>query len=101
MTDVPSGGARHGRPARRTAVRRLEPLAAVRRSALRPPLRGPTLERSSLVCAAALPVAGAIPVGVVAFVISGWSPGFIGVLVGVLTWLLLAARRALARRRPS
>jgi len=36
---------------------------------------------------------------VVAFVIAGWSPGVIGVLVGVLTWLFLTARRALARRR--
>jgi hypothetical protein len=38
---------------------------------------------------------------VVAFVISGWSPGFVGVLVGVLTWLVLAARHAIARRRPN
>jgi hypothetical protein len=47
----------------------------------------------------ALRVGGAIAVGVVAFVISGWSPGFVGVLVGVLTWLLLTARHALPRRR--
>ena len=38
---------------------------------------------------AALRVVGAIAVGVVAFVIAGWSPGFVGVLAGVLTWLLL------------
>jgi hypothetical protein len=46
-----------------------------------------------------LRVAGAVVVGVLAVVISGWSPGVIGLLVGVLTWLLLEARRALARRR--
>jgi hypothetical protein len=50
----------------------------------------------------ALPVAGAIVVGVVGVVvIAGWSPGVVGVLAGVLTWLFLAARRALARRRSS
>jgi hypothetical protein len=49
--------------------------------------------------AAVLRVAGAIAVGVVAVVIAGWSPGVVGVLAGVLTWLLLDARRALARRR--
>jgi hypothetical protein len=48
----------------------------------------------------ALRVGGAIAVGVVAFAISGWSPGFVGVLIGVLTWLLLTARHVLARRRP-
>jgi hypothetical protein len=47
----------------------------------------------------ALRVGGAIAVGVLAFVIAGWSPGFLGVLVGVLTWLSLTARHALARRR--
>jgi hypothetical protein len=46
-----------------------------------------------------LRVVGAIAVGVVAFVIAGWSPGVVGVLAGLLTWLLLDARRALARRR--
>jgi hypothetical protein len=49
----------------------------------------------------ALRVGGAIAVGVLAFVISGWSPGFVGVLVGVLTSLSLTARHALARRRPN
>jgi len=44
-------------------------------------------------------VAGAAVVGVVAAVISGWSPGLIGVLAGVLTWLLALAGQALARRR--
>jgi hypothetical protein len=47
----------------------------------------------------ALRVAGAAPAGVVAVVISGWSPGVVGVLAGVLTWLLATAGRALARRR--
>jgi hypothetical protein len=44
-------------------------------------------------------VAAAAVMGVVAVVISGWSPGVVGVLVGVLTWLLASAGRALARRR--
>jgi hypothetical protein len=48
-----------------------------------------------------LPVGGAIAVAVLAFVISGWSPGFVGVLVGVLTSVSLTARHALARRRPN
>ncbi len=48
---------------------------------------------------AALRVAGAIAVGVVSVVVAGWSPGVVGVLAGVLTWLLLDAWRALARRR--
>jgi hypothetical protein len=47
----------------------------------------------------ALRVAAAGAVGVVAVVISGWSPGVVGVLAGVLTWLLATARQALARRR--
>ena len=47
----------------------------------------------------ALRVAGAAAVGVAAVVISGWSPGVVGVLAGVLTWLLATARHALARRR--
>jgi curved DNA-binding protein CbpA len=44
-------------------------------------------------------MAGAAAVGVAAVVISGWSPGVVGVLAGVLTWLLATARHALARRR--
>jgi hypothetical protein len=48
-----------------------------------------------------LRVGGAIAVGVVAFVISGWSPGFVGLLAGGLTWLALAAWHAIARRRPN
>jgi hypothetical protein len=47
----------------------------------------------------ALRVAGAAAVGVAAVVISGWSPGVVGVLAGVLTWLLATARHARARRR--
>jgi curved DNA-binding protein CbpA len=47
----------------------------------------------------ALPVAGAAGVGVLVLVISGWSPGLVGVLAGVLTWLLTMAGRAYARRR--
>jgi hypothetical protein len=48
----------------------------------------------------ALRVACAAAVGVVAIVISGWSPGVVGVLAGVLTWLLATARHAFTRRRP-
>ena len=48
----------------------------------------------------ALRLAGAAAVGVVAVVMSGWSPGVVGVLAGVLTWLLATARHACARRRP-
>jgi hypothetical protein len=47
----------------------------------------------------ALRVAGAAAVGVVAVVIAGWSPGVVGVLAGVLVWLLATARHAFARRR--
>jgi hypothetical protein len=76
MTEVSHGRARHGRS---TGL------------ALRPPREA---------FGVALRVGGAIAVGVVAFAIAGWSPGFVGVLVGVLTWLLLTARHALARHRP-
>jgi curved DNA-binding protein CbpA len=47
----------------------------------------------------ALRVAAAAAMGVVAVVISGWSPGVVGVLVGVLTWLLVTAGHAFSRRR--
>jgi hypothetical protein len=47
----------------------------------------------------ALRAAGAAAVCVVAVVISGWSPGVVGVLAGVLVWLLAAARHAFGRRR--
>jgi curved DNA-binding protein CbpA len=47
----------------------------------------------------ALRVAGAAAVGVVAVVISGWSPGVVGVLAGLLTWLVATAGRARSRRR--
>jgi hypothetical protein len=47
----------------------------------------------------ALRAAGAIAVGGVAFLVAGWSPGVVGILTGVLTWLLLDAWRARARRR--
>ena len=43
--------------------------------------------------------AGAAAVCVIAVVISGWSPGVVGVLAGVLTWALATAGRALRRRR--
>ena len=44
-------------------------------------------------------VAGGAAMGVIAVVISGWSPGVVGVLVGVLTWLLVTAGHAFSRRR--
>jgi hypothetical protein len=43
--------------------------------------------------------AGAAAVCVVAVVISGWSPGVVGILAGVLSWVLATAGRALRRRR--
>jgi hypothetical protein len=67
-----------------------------------PTLRWPTLRwppRPPRPGGAALRVVGAVAVGVVAVVISGWSPGVVGVLAGVLTWLLLDAWHALSRRR--
>jgi curved DNA-binding protein CbpA len=42
-------------------------------------------------------VAGAVCV--VAVVISGWSPGVVGVLAGAVTWLVATARQVLGRRR--
>jgi hypothetical protein len=47
----------------------------------------------------AVRAAGAAAVCVVAVVISGWSPGVVGILAGVLTWVLATAGRALRRRR--
>ena len=47
----------------------------------------------------ALRVTGVAALALVAVVISGWSPGVIGVLAGVLTWLLATAGRAFSRRR--
>jgi hypothetical protein len=80
VTEVASGQARHGR-------RTLSPnLRLPRLQLLR--LRLPRLRGD----AAVLRVVSAIAVGAVAFVIAGWSPGVIGVLAGVLSWLLLAAR---------
>jgi len=47
----------------------------------------------------ALQVTGVAALALVAVVISGWSPGVIGVLAGALTWLLATAGRAFSRRR--
>jgi hypothetical protein len=47
----------------------------------------------------AVRAAGAAAVCVVAVVISGWSPGVVGILAGVLTWVLATAGRAFRRRR--
>jgi hypothetical protein len=105
MSEVSSGRARHGRPTRWQTLRRQTlrrqriqwppPQATLRRPSRRPALQWPTWPAG----AAALRVVGAIAVGVVAVVIAGWSPGVVGVLAGVLTWLLLTAWHALARRR--
>jgi hypothetical protein len=73
VTEVSSGRARHGRPT----------------------LLGPTRQADR----AALRAAAAIAGGLVALAISGWSPGVVGLLAGVLTWLLRDAWHALARRR--
>ena len=67
-----------------------------RRSSTWRPVRSRLRRRPGWV---ALRVAGVAAVGVVAVVISGWSPGVVGVLAGVLTWLAATAGRALARRR--
>ena len=47
----------------------------------------------------ALRVTGVAALALVAVAISGWSPGAVGVLGGVLTWLLAIAGRAFSRRR--
>jgi curved DNA-binding protein CbpA len=46
----------------------------------------------------ALPVIGVSALALVAVVISGWSPGVVGVLAGALTWLIATAGRAFSRR---
>jgi hypothetical protein len=79
VTEVSSDRARHGRPSRWQTPRW--------------PMRHDG--------AAALRVAGGVAVGVVAVVVAGWSPGVVGVLAGVLTWLLRTAWHALSRRRPN
>lgn len=47
----------------------------------------------------AVRVVGAAAAGMVAVVIAGWSPGVVGVLAGLLTWLAASVRQALARGR--
>jgi hypothetical protein len=89
----PDGSARGGRhrAGRETSVdRRLRP-PAVRL----PRLTWQNRRQGGL----ALRLACAAAVGVVAVVISGWSPGVVGVLAGVLTWLLVTARHTFTRRR--
>ena len=101
----PGGSARGGRHrvGRATPVgRRLRTPVRLRAPVrLRPPVvRLPRLTwQNRRPGGLALRVACAAAVGVVAVVISGWSPGVAGVLAGVLTWLLATARHALARRR--
>jgi curved DNA-binding protein CbpA len=63
---------------------------------------GPRLRRRRLLRrpgGLALRVSGVAAMPVVAVVISGWSPGVVGVLAGMLTWLVAAAGRAACRRR--
>jgi len=96
---TPDGSARGGRhrAGRATPVGpRLR--APVR---LRPPaVRLPRLTwRNRRPGGLAMRVACAAAVGVVAVVISGWSPSVVGVLAGVLTWLIATARHAFTRRR--
>jgi hypothetical protein len=94
VTEVTSGRARHRR-------RTLWPNLRLPRLGL-PRLRAPQLRSPKRQAdVAALRVVGAIVVSVVAVVIAGWSPGVVGLLAGVLNWLLLAAWRAIARRRSS
>lgn len=95
----PGGSARGGRHrvGRATPVdRRLRPSVRLRPPAVRLPRSTRQNRRPG---GLALRVACAAVVGVVAVVISGWSPGVVGVLAGVLTWLLATARHAFARRR--
>jgi hypothetical protein len=47
----------------------------------------------------ALPVIGICALALVAVIVSGWSPGVVGVLAGALTWLIAIAGRAFSRRR--
>jgi curved DNA-binding protein CbpA len=47
----------------------------------------------------ALRVTGVAALALVTVAISGWSPGAVGVLAGVLSWLLAIAGRAFSRRR--
>jgi curved DNA-binding protein CbpA len=47
----------------------------------------------------ALRVTGVAALALLAVLISGWSPGVVGVLAGALTWLLATAGRAFSRRR--
>jgi hypothetical protein len=95
----PGGSARGGRhrAERATPVdRRLRPSVRLRPPAVRlPRLTWQNRRPGGLV----LRVALAAAVGVVAVAISGWSPGIVGVLAGVLTWLLATARHAFTRRR--
>ena len=70
---------------RRAASRRLVGLR------LRRPVRRPG--------GLALRVTGVAVLALVAVLISGWSPGVIAVLAGVLTWLLATAGHAFSRRR--
>jgi hypothetical protein len=95
----PGGSARGGRhrAGRATTVdRRLRPPVRLRPPAVRlPRLTWQNRRPGGL----ALRVAGAAAVGVVAVVIAGWSPGVVGVLAGVLTWLLATARHTFTRRR--
>jgi hypothetical protein len=57
--------------------------------------RGPIRRPDGL----ALPLVAGAAVTVVAIVVAGWSPGVIGVLAGVLSWLLVTAAHAYSRRR--
>ena len=49
----------------------------------------------------AVRASAAAAVSAAAFLAAGWAPSTIGVLAGALTWLLVSAGRALARRHSS
>jgi curved DNA-binding protein CbpA len=73
FTGIAPAHGRHGGAGQRSAARRTSVLA---------------------VRAAVIPA-----VAVLAFLAAGWAPSSIGVLAGVLTWLLVTAGRAVTRRR--
>jgi hypothetical protein len=95
--DGSARGGRHRAGREPSADRRSRPPARLRPPAVRlPRLTWQNRRPGGL----ALRAACAAAVGVVAVVISGWSPGVVGVLAGMLTWLLATARHAVTRRRP-
>jgi curved DNA-binding protein CbpA len=85
---------------RRAATRDLASEAMVERASTRRParlgLRRRPIRRPG---GFALRLTAVAVVALIAVVISGWSPGVVGVLAGVLSWLLVTVGHAFARRR--